>query len=76
MKELPEVTERTLELGPYLWVIAMSAAAWGIRLLRTRDRSTALSWFLWSLLVTVMAQSLLTEALILPIQIILRNLSR
>jgi hypothetical protein len=76
MKELPDATNRTLELGPYLWVFALAAAGWGFRLLRARQRSSALTWFLWSLLLLVIVQGLMTYALLRPIIIIQQNLAK
>jgi hypothetical protein len=67
MKELPSATERTLELGPHMWIVILLATAWGFRLLRMRRGSDALSWFMWMMLLVVVLQGLMTYALFYPI---------
>jgi hypothetical protein len=55
LRYLPAITNTTLECGPYLWVPSLAATAWGFRLLLTRGRSSALSWFLWAILLLILA---------------------
>jgi len=64
----PALTQNTFEVGPYLWLAALAASIWGFRLLITRPRAVALSWFLWSFLLTVFILSLMTWSLIDPLQ--------
>ena len=57
-------------------MFALAAAGWGFRLLRARQRSSALTWFLWSRLLLVIVQGLMTYALLRPLFIIQQNLAK
>ena len=63
----PAFTQNTFDVGPYLWLPALAASIWGFRLLITRPRAVALSWFLWSFLLTILILSLMTWSLVSPL---------
>src|SRR5881394_33406 len=64
LRSPPAFTQNTLHVGPYLLLPALAVSIWGFRLLITRPRAVALSWFLWSFLLTVLILSLMTLSLI------------
>jgi len=68
LHEPPPLTRTTFDVGPYLWLPALAASIWGFRLLITRPSSAALSWFLWSFLLTMFTLALMTWSLVSPLQ--------